>query len=133
MNKEGLKYFRPAVFIFIFLTAFFITGKNFLVKKGFDPDVLLIGNIFLFLVTGFSFWLMSNGMKAKNNHAFIRSVYGGIMIKLFSCIVAAVIYIMTAKKDVNKPALFACMALYAVYTAIEVKGLMKRSAKQTNA
>jgi len=133
MNKEGLKYFRPAILIFIFLTTFFITGKSFLLKKGFDQDVLLIGNGFLFLITGISFWLMANGMNTKNTHGLLRSVYGGIMIKLFGCLILAAVYILSAKKNVNKPALFACMFLYIVYTFIEVKGLMKLSAKKTNA
>ena len=133
MNKEGLKYFRPAILIFIFLTTFFITGKSFLLKKGFDQDVLLIGNGFLFLITGVSFWVMSNGMRTKNTHGLLRSVYGGIMIKLFGCLILAAVYILSARKNVNKQALFACMFLYIVYTFIEVKGLMKLSAKKTNA
>ena len=133
MNKEGLKYFRPAILIFIFLTAFFITGKSFLLKKGFDQKVLLIGNLFLFFITGVSFWVMANGMKTKNTHGLLRGVYGGIMIKLFGCLILAAVYILSARKNVNKPALFACMFLYIVYTFIEVKGLMKLSAKKTNA
>ena len=133
MNKEGLKYFRPAILIFIFLTTFFITGRSFLLKKGFDQDVLLIGNGFLFLITGVSFWVMSNGMRTKNTHGLLRSVYGGIMIKLFGCLILAAVYILSAKKNVNKPALFTCMFLYIIYTFIEVKGLMKLSAKKTNA
>jgi hypothetical protein len=133
MNREALKYFRPAIVVFIILTAFFISGKNFLVKKGFDQNVLIIGNLFLFVLTLLSFLLMSNGMKTKNTSAFLRGVYGGIMLKLFSCLIAAFIYIMSFKKNVNKPALFVCMGLYVVYTFIEVKGLMKLSASKKNA
>ncbi len=133
MNKEGIKHFRPAFLIFIFLTAFFITGKSFLLRKGFDQEVLLIGNLFLFLITAVSFWMMSNGMKSKNTHAFMRNVYGGIMIKLFGCIILAAVYILSAKKNVNKPALFVCMFLYILYTFIEVKALMNLSAKKANA
>jgi hypothetical protein len=133
MNKEGLKYFRPAILIFIFLTAFFITGKSFLVKKGFDQEVLLIGNLFLFFITGVSFWVMANGMKTKNTHGLLRGVYGGIMIKLFGCLILATVYILSARKNVNKLALFTCMFLYIVYTFIEVKGLMKLSSKKADA
>jgi hypothetical protein len=125
MNRETFRYFRPAVIIFIVLTAFFITGKNFLLRKGFDQEVLIIGNLFLFVITLLSFWVMSNGLKTKNTQAFLRGVYGGIMLKLFGCLIAAFIYIMTFRKDVNKPALFLCMGLYIVYTFVEVKALMK--------
>ena len=72
-------------------------------------------------------------MKTKNTPAFLRGVYGGIMLKLFSCLIIAFIYIMTYKKNVNKPALFFCMGLYIVYTFVEVKALMKLSAAQKNA
>jgi hypothetical protein len=130
MNREWLKSFRPAIVIFIILTAFFISGKAFLEKKGFNQEVLLIGNLFLFAITTLSSWMMANGMKTKNTSAFLRGVYGGIMLKLFSCLIAAFVYIMTMKKDVNKPGLFLCMGLYIVYTFIEVKGLMKLSSKK---
>jgi hypothetical protein len=133
MNRETLKFFRPAIIIFTAFTAFFITGKNFLMKQGFDQNVLIIGNLFLFALTLFSFLLMAGGMKTKNTAAFLRGVYGGIMLKLFSCLVAAFIYIMSFKKEVNKPALFFCMGLYVVYTFIEVKGLMKLSASKKDA
>jgi uncharacterized membrane protein YvlD (DUF360 family) len=133
MNREWLKNFRPAIVIFIILTAFFISGKTFLEKKGFNQDVLLIGNLFLFVITGLSFWMMANGMKTKNTSAFLRGVYGGIMLKLFGSLIVAFIYIMTVKKDVNKPGLFLCMGLYIVYTFIEVKALMKLSSAKKDA
>ena len=133
MNREALKYFRPAILIFILLTALFISGKNLLIKKGFDQDVLIIGNLFLFVITAVSFLLMSNGLKTKNTPAFLRGVYGGIMLKLFSIIIVSFIYIMTYKKNVNKSALFLCMGLYIVYTFVEVKALMKLSSSQKNA
>jgi len=133
MNREWLKSFRPTIVIFIILTAFFISGKAFLEKKGFNQDVLLIGNLFLFGITALSSWMMANGMKTKNTSAFLRGVYGGIMLKLFSCLIAAFVYIMTMKKDVNKPGLFFCMGLYIVYTFIEVKGLMKLSSSKKDA
>ena len=133
MNREWLKNFRPAIVIFIILTAFFISNKSFLARKGFNQDVLLIGNSFLFVITALSFWMMANGMKTKNTSAFLRGVYGGIMLKLFSCLIVALIYIFTMKKDVNKPGLFLCMGLYIVYTFIEVKGLMKLSSSKKDA
>jgi uncharacterized membrane protein YvlD (DUF360 family) len=133
MNWEWLKNFRPTIIIFIILSAFFISGKAFLEKKGFNQDVLLVGNLFLFAVTALSFWMMANGMKTKNTSAFLRGVYGGIMLKLFSCLIAAFVYIMTMKKEVNKPGLFLCMGLYIVYTFIEVKALMKLSSSKKDA
>ena len=47
------------------------------------------------------------------------------MIKLFLCIIVALIYIAIYQKQLNKPALFTCMGLYLVYTFMEVSILMK--------
>ena len=65
------------------------------------------------------------GLNNPNPHAFVRSVYGSIMIKLFLCIIVALIYIAIYQKQLNKPALFTCMGLYLVYTFMEVSILMK--------
>jgi hypothetical protein len=47
--------------------------------------------------------------------------------------IAAFIYIQMAKKEVNKPALFACMGLYLVYTFIEISTLTKMLKQKKNA
>jgi hypothetical protein len=94
-------------------------------KWGADQNVLIIGNVLLFLITFVSYLIAVKGMNNKNPHAFVRSAYGSIMVKLFVCIIAAVIYIATYKKELNKPALFTLMGLYLLYTFIEVSVLTK--------
>ena len=117
--------FLPVVIFFAVLNGLFIAGKNFFDDMGFDRNVLIIGNILLFLITLLSFYMARKGLKSTNPHAFVRSVYGSIMIKLFICIIAALIYIAIYQKQLNKPALFTCMGLYLVYTFMEVSILMK--------
>jgi len=89
--------------------------------------------IILFLVTMSSYFLSLRGLRSTNPNAVVRSVYGSFMIKFFACAIAAFIYIMTAKKNVNKPALFICMGLYIVYSFIEVSILTKLSKQKKNA
>jgi hypothetical protein len=55
------------------------------------------------------------------------------MIKLFACAAAAFIYILASGKDLNKPALFGSMALYLVYTFVELSVIMKQSNAKKNA
>jgi hypothetical protein len=55
-----------------------------------------------------------------------------MMVKLFACIIAAFIYIATAKDGVNKAALFTLMGLYLVYTFIEVGILTKLLRQKSN-
>lgn len=115
----------PIILFFILLNAFFITGRNFLERSGFDQSVLIIGNLVLFGATLLSFVFARRGLRAENPQAFVRSVYMSIMIKLFISAIAALVYIFLFRKNVNRPALFACMGLYLVYTFIEVSVLTK--------
>jgi signal transduction histidine kinase len=115
----------PLLLLFVFLNAFFLTGKNFLVKQGIDHLVLIGGNLVLFIATALSFYVSYKSVTSPNPHSSVRSLYGSFMIKFFLIIIAAFVYIMVAKKELNKPALFICMGLYLVYTVVEVAALQK--------
>jgi len=134
MIKENrLKPILPIIILFVVLNGFFVVGKNTLTKWGVDQSVLILGNVVLFLATLLSCWFSVRGFKSQNPHAVVRSVYGSFMVKFFICIIAAFAYIMYAKKNLNKPALFTCMGLYLVYTFIEVSVLTKLSKQKKNA
>jgi Ca2+/Na+ antiporter len=125
MAQRRFKRLFPVVLFFLALNAFFVAGKTILDRVGADQDVLIIGNVLLFLITMISFTISLKGLNSPNTHAFIRSVYGSILLKLFICIIAAFVYIALFKKNLNKPALFSLMGLYLVYTFIEVSVLTK--------
>lgn len=133
MNWKALRYFRPAIFVFFFLNLGFFTIQKRLIEKGFDLEVLVYGNIILFTIFLVSFLMVSKGQRSKNNHEFFRLMYGSFILKLFLLAGIAFGYIMTMKKEVNKPALFLCMALYVIYTIIEVTALMKSGKQKPNA
>ena len=123
--SRNRKAFLPIILLFIILNGFFIGGKTMLQRWGADQNVLIIGNLLLFGITLMSFLMAQRGLKSTNPHAFVRSVYGSIMIKLFVCLIAAFIYIAMFRKELNKPAFFTLMGLYLVYTFIEVSTLTK--------
>ena len=131
LNK--LKHFRPVGILFAILTLLFLGSTHWLNKWGVDREVLMAGNIILLLVSLVSFLIAMQGLNNKNPHAFVRAIYGSIMIKFFICIVAALIYIVSFKKEINKPALFICMGLYLVYTFVEVSVLTKSLKKKSDA
>jgi signal transduction histidine kinase len=133
MNQNNLAPLRPLAVVIIFTNAFFIAGKNILEKWGVDTTVVSIGNLILIVVTLLSFWLSRRSLKSANPNVFVRAMYANFMIKLFVCIAAAFIYFMSAKKNINKPALFICMGLYVVYTVIEVSSLTKLLREKKNA
>jgi ACR3 family arsenite efflux pump ArsB len=132
MNKNLLQSIRPLVLVFIFLTAFFITSKSWLEKKEVDQDVLVIGNLILFLVSLSAFLLTNKALSSSNPQAFVRAMYGSFIIKFFVLAITAFVYIMVAKKNVNKPALVACAGLYIIYTGIETRALMKMLKQKKN-
>jgi Ca2+/Na+ antiporter len=133
MNKNSLSPLRPMIIVFVLLNAFFISGRNMLANWGVDQPVVITGNLILFAVTLISFLLSQRSLKSDNPNVFIRAMYANVMIKLFVCIAAAFIYFTAAKKNINKPGLFTCMGLYAVYTVIEVSSLTKLLRKKKNA
>ncbi len=114
----------PVILVFIILNALFIAGRSLLQKWNADQQVLILGNTFIFLITLISFFIAKRGLKNPNPNVFMRSVMGSIMLKMLLVVILAFIYISMYGKEINKPALFTCMALYLVYTFIEVRSLM---------
>jgi hypothetical protein len=133
MNRQAIRNYLPAIFIFIFLNAFFLLMTKKLEFRGFDYIVMAAGNLLIFAVSFVSLLMGAKGLQSKNNHAFFRMVYGSFLIKLLILAGAAFVYIMQAKKEVNKASLFFCMGLYIVYTVIEVSALVKMAKQKKNA
>ena len=119
------KPWLPLVLLFIILNAGFFAAQKLLRQKGFDTEVLLAGNLVVFVATILSFYISYRSVTSPNPNASIRSLYGSFMVKFFLIITAAFVYIMVAKKAVNKPALFACMGLYLVYMVVEISSLQR--------
>jgi hypothetical protein len=132
MKKEQVRLYLPMIILFVVVNGFFIAGRNMLDKYGFSQDVLIIGNLILFIVTLLSLYFLIKGFLHNNVQVFFRSVYAALMIKMFFCAAAVIIYALIAKQTINKPALYICIALYFVYSFIEVRTifrLLKQSKK----
>jgi len=133
MNRNSLQLLRPMLLVFILLNVFLITARQLIVKKGADQEVLVVGNLLLFVVSVVTFLITYRSLQSSNPNSFVRAMYGGFIIKFFAVAIAAFIYIMSTNKNVNKPALIACMLLYVVYTFIEVKTLLGLLKQKKNA
>lgn len=132
MNQNTTRLILPIILLFVIVSGFLLSARTLLEKWSVDRDVLIVGNLILFVVALLSFWLGMRGLRSNNVQKFIRSIYSSFIAKFFILIVAAFIYIMAAKKNVNKPALIACMCLYLVYTFLEVSILMKMAKQKKN-
>lgn len=122
----------PLVIVFIITAGLIFIFREFLQTQGFDWQVLSGGNLFVYLVTAVSMQMLRKGLNAPETNAFLRNAYGGILVKLFACAGAAFIYILLSGKNLNIPALFACMFLYLVYTFVELSVIMKPSSAKKN-
>jgi hypothetical protein len=128
-NKTLLPMFRPILLIFIGLSIVFFAASSALMARGIDYRVLLTGNLLLFLVTAVSFFLYIRGLRNQNMHAFVRVMYGSLLVKFFVCLVAVLIYAMIARIAVNRNGILGCFILYVLYTFLEVRILLQKSKK----
>jgi hypothetical protein len=133
MKQNKLAPLRPIFILFVFLTAFFVSAKSMLIRRNVDTDVLIIGNLVLIMVTLLSYLLLYRGVQSVNPHAFVRAMYLSFIIKFFIIVLAAALYILIAKSNVNKAGLIICLFLYLVYTFMEVSVLTKMMKQKKNA
>ena len=130
--RNKFKDFLPVVLLFIVVNSLAISLRTRWMAWNVSQEVLIYGNLLLFAVTFVSFLLARRGLQTNNPHAFVRAVYSSILFKLFLCIIAAFVYISVYKKELNKPAFFACMGLYLVYTFLEVSVLTRLLRRKPN-
>jgi hypothetical protein len=116
----------PLVILFLVIGACILIFRQALDERGIDWQVVSGGNLIIYLITIISIHLLSKGLKAEGTHAFLNNAYSGVLFKLFGCAIAAFIYIFLTK-EINKPALFACMGLYLIYTFVEMRIILKQS------
>lgn len=126
------KSILPLVIVFLITAVLIFIFRGLLESHGFNWQVISGANLFVYFVTAVSMHLLSKGMNAANTNAFLRNAYSAILIKLFACAGAAFIYILVSGKNLNKPALFTSMALYLVYTFVELSVIIKNSNAKKN-
>jgi hypothetical protein len=132
MKNQNQKLYLPIVGLFVALNSFYLLGQSWLNKYGLSFNVLMGGNLILFIVTVISLYFHIKGFMHKNIQVFFRSVYGALMIKMLICAAAVIIYALAVKPNLNKPALFICMALYFVYSFMEVRMVFRLLKQKKN-
>ena len=130
-NKAYVRGLLPIVVLFFVTSLVILFTAPVLHDRNIDGQVLLIGNNLLFLLTVISYWLHIKSIRTENPHAFVRMVYGSLIIKMMVCMIAALLYSWLSRA-INKNAIFGCFILYVLYTFMEVKILMKFIKKSPN-
>ncbi len=97
---------------------------------GVDVNVLLGANGIFFIINILVFLYQKQALTNPNPNVFIRSVLGGMMVKMFVCAIAVFGYVVLLGPTYNKKAVFISMFLYLIYLAVEVATLMRLNNKK---
>ena len=117
-----LVFFLLGSIIFLFQT-------SALNRFHFDNALLWAANIFFLLLSLITLALQIKSMKNKNPNVFIRSVMGGILIKMFGSLLAVFVYVIYNNYKFDKGSMFLGLCFYLFYLMAEVSTLMKINRK----
>jgi hypothetical protein len=126
------KIILPLIIIFVVFSGAITACKNLLMKWGIDADVLIIANVLFFLISLLVFFMQRKALSNTNPNVFVRSVMGGMLLKMSVCIICVIVYRLVAGNNVSKISVFAAMFLYLLYLAVEV-AVITKLVKQKNA
>jgi hypothetical protein len=121
----SFKSVLPLFITFLVLTVLSFAGNLFFTEKGINYLVVMGANCLFFLVSLFVFRMQYVAMYNSNPNVFIRSVMGGMIIKVFACVVAVIAYYFISRAAFNKPAVYISMIIYMIYLIVEVRTVMK--------
>lgn len=100
-------------------------------SAGLDPWVLAGGNLILYLITVVALYFHLKGLSDKNVQAFFRSVYASMLMRMFLCVLAVMIYAIYSGERLNKYSLLICFLFYFIYTFFELKIILARLKKSS--
>lgn len=123
--KLFAKMLLPIFIIFIFFTVLIFASTTILAKYNIDNNVLLGANLLFLLVGILVFFMQKNALQNKNPNVFVRSVIAGMMIKMFSTVIAVLAYVVTVGQGYNKKAVFISLFMYLIYLGAEVLAISK--------
>jgi hypothetical protein len=130
MTQEFRKLTRPLTILFIITTALFIVFRSRLELKKVNAEVLIYANVLLFGVTMLNLYFQVRNLRNPNPNAVIRGVMAATFLKLFVLGAAVIIYLVAAGEARSVNAVFGGMALYIIYTWLEVRISLKLNPKK---
>lgn len=123
--KLSFKVIAPLLYTGVIVGLLIIIANLFANNIGISYPVVYGANILFLLMSLFIFNMQYQALYHKNPQVFIRSVMGGMLIKIFVCVIAVVAYYFLSGPAFNKPAVYAGMVIYIIYLVVEVSAIMK--------
>ena len=124
--SDKLGQLAPIAFLYAVLGAGIVLFESRLDQWGVDRRVLHGANTLLFITAGLSSLLLLLQSQKTGERAVLTSIYGGFMIRFFGIALAAFIYIMLKRKEVNIPGLIGGAVFYILYWMVEINTLRKK-------
>jgi hypothetical protein len=124
MNKKSTLYL-PLFIVFGLASILVIVFKDFLAEKDVNSNLILGTNFIFFTLSIAGLFIQRRGAGSENLNVFLRGIYTSLLMKMFLIVGALLIYITIMGGEVNRPAIFISMALYFIFTAVEIKQIMK--------
>lgn len=116
--------------LFVLLNSLLLVFGSRLRAAGIDPDVVLVTNVLLFVITLANLYFLARSIAGGNPQAVVRGMMAGSLLKLFLLAAAFFIYLMIVKEKRNAPAVYIGMGLYSVYTWLEVRTALRLNRKK---
>jgi heme/copper-type cytochrome/quinol oxidase subunit 3 len=107
----------------------FLLKTQVLSRFHHDNALLWAANTFFLCLSLITLALQIKSMKNKNPNVFIRSVMGGILIKMFGTLLAVFVYVIYNDYKFDKSSMFVGLCFYLFYLMAEVTTLMKLNKK----
>ena len=123
--KAERSFLLPLLLVFIFCNGLFLTLKFPLARLGIDNYILIIANSLFLIIAIITSLIQKKALQNTNPNVFIRSVMAGMMIKMFVCIIAIIIYWFISKQNFSTATVFAAMLVYLIYLVVEVSLVTK--------
>lgn len=124
------KRLLPLIILFIATTLFILLADSIWSKYQIDKNVLLGANVIFLAVSILVFFMQKKAMANANPNVFIRSIMAGMMIKMFTAVIAVLAYVLSTGKSFDKKAVFLSMFLYMFYLGAEVMAISKENRKR---
>ena len=125
-----IKIISPLFLVFTLTILVLYAIRGILAQWGIDFTILNIANGIFFLLSLLTFIMQRKALENSNPNVFVRSVMGGMLIKMFVTISVVIVYRLIAGNSVRKVSVFSAMFLYLLYLGVEVAVITKLNRKK---
>lgn len=123
--KRKLSFFYVLLLAYLIIWVILKAGESIWNQLGVQLSVLHGAHLILWVVTLFTYRMAARSFSNPNPQVSVRALMGGMLIKFLVIALAAFIYIIFVRKQVNLPALVGAALLYVIYTVLETNWLLK--------